>query len=382
MRSISRYMFRTTMGAFLITLVTLTVVMWFTQAIREFDLITTQRQTMFVFIGITGLLIPMLVMMIAPISLVLATAHVINKLSSDSEIIVMNAAGVSPWSLFRPFLAAGLVVAVLVAAIAVYISPWSLRELRDWITQVRADILTNIVQPGRFTTVGGNLTFHIADRKQNGLLLGIFLDDRRNPKEHMTYLAEQGEIVKNGTWTFLVLEKGSIQRVESEQPDPRIVKFDRYAFDLSQFGGGQSGGATYHGREKYISELIWPPKDAPQSGEDRGDLHDRIATPLYPIAFAILAYAFLGPPQTTRQSRTLSLLALIGVVALLRLVGFLSVILGSRMPGALAVQYVALFGAMAVGSWLIGRGQAIEPAAVVSKITTIIGERLSKATAS
>jgi lipopolysaccharide export system permease protein len=186
-------MFRTTMGAFLITLVTLTVVMWFTQAIREFDLITTQRQTMFVFIGITGLLIPMLVMMIAPISLVLATAHVINKLSSDSEIIVMNAAGVSPWSLFRPFLAAALVVAVLVAAIAVYISPWSLRELRDWITQVRADILTNIVQPGRFTTVGGNLTFHIADRKQNGLLLGSFLDDRRNPKEHMTYLAEQGE---------------------------------------------------------------------------------------------------------------------------------------------------------------------------------------------
>jgi lipopolysaccharide export system permease protein len=65
MGSIGRYMFRTTMGAFVITLVSLTVVMWFTQAIREFDLITSQRQTMFVFIGITGLLIPLLVMMIA-----------------------------------------------------------------------------------------------------------------------------------------------------------------------------------------------------------------------------------------------------------------------------------------------------------------------------
>jgi hypothetical protein len=75
-------------------------------------------------------------------------------------------------------------------------------------------------------------------------------------------------------------------------------------------------------------------------------------------------------------------LALIGVVALLRLVGFLSVILGSRMPSALAVQYVTLFGAIAVGSWLIARGQAIEPAAVVSKIATNIGERLSKATTS
>jgi len=375
------------MGAFLITLVTLTVVMWFTQAIREFDLITTQRQTMFVFIGITGLLIPMLVMMIAPISLVLATAHVINKLSSDSEIIVMNAAGVSPWPIVRPFRAAGLVVAMVVSPIRVYISPWSLRELRDWATQVRADILTNIVQPGRFTTVSGNLTFHIADRKPNGLLVGIFLDDRRDPKEHATYLAEQGEIVKNDTGSFLVLEKGSVQRLESGQRDPRIVTFDRYAFDLSKFGvGPQTGGVTYNTREKYIWELMWPPaNDAlflAQPGEYRSELHDRLATPLYPIAFVVLAYAFLGPPQTTRQSRTLSLLALVGVVALLRLVGFLSVIIGTHVPSALAAQYVALLGAIAAGSWQISRGQAIEPAAVVSKIATIIGERLAKATAS
>ena len=202
MGSIGRYMFRTTMGAFVITLVSLTVVMWFTQAIREFDLITSQRQTVFVFIGITGLLIPLLVMMIAPISLVLAVAHVLNKLSSDSEIIVMNAAGVSPWRLVSPFIAAALVVSLLVSVIAVYVSPLSLRELRDWATQVRADILTNIVQPGRFATVGGNLTFHIADRRPNGLLLGIFLDDRRDSNEHATYLAEQGEIVKHDQGSF------------------------------------------------------------------------------------------------------------------------------------------------------------------------------------
>jgi lipopolysaccharide export system permease protein len=388
MGSIGRYMFRTTMGAFVITLVSLTVVMWFTQAIREFDLITSQRQTLFVFIGITGLLIPLLVMMIAPISLVLATAHIINKLSSDSEIIVMNAAGVSPWPLVRPFLAAALVVSILVAVIAVYVSPWSLRELRDWATQVRADILTNIVQPGRFTTVSGNLTFHIADRRPNGLLVGIFLDDRRDPKEHATYLAEQGEIVKNETGSFLVLEKGSVQRLELGQRDPRIVTFDRYAFDLSKFGvGPQTGaGVTYNTREKYVWELLWPrANDAlfvAQPGEYRSELHDRFATPLYPFAFVILAYAFLGPPQTTRQSRTLSLLALTGAVALLRLIGFLSVIIGARVPSALAAQYVALIGAIVGGAWLISRGQAIEPAAVVSKIATIVSERLAKVTAS
>ena len=384
MGSIGRYMFRTTMGAFAITCISLTIVLWFTQAIREFDLITSQRQTIFVFIGITGLLIPLLVMIIAPISVVLASAHVLNKLSSDSEIIVMNAAGVSPWRLVGPFLAVAVVVSLMVAAIAAYISPLSLRELRDWATQVRADILTNIVQPGRFATVGGNLTFHIADRRPNGLLVGIFLDDRRDPKEHATYLAEQGEIVKSGTGSFLVLEKGSVQRLESGQRDPRIVTFDRYAFDLSKFTAGQQN-VIYNVREKYIWELLWPRREDPisaaQAGEYRSELHDRFAAPLYPLAFVVLAYAFLGPPQTTRQSRTLALLSLIGTVSLLRLTGFLSVIIGTYMPSALAVQYVALIGSIVAGLWQISRGQAIEPATALSKLATAVSERFAKATA-
>jgi lipopolysaccharide export system permease protein len=383
MGSIGRYMFRATMGAFLITLVSLTVVIWFTQAMRDFDLITSQRQTLLVFVGITGMIIPLLVMIIAPIALVMAAAHVLNKLSSDSEIIVMNAAGVSPWRLLRPFIAAAIVVSLLVAFIAAYVSPRALRELRDWSAQVRADILTNIVQPGRFTTVGGNLTFHIADRRSNGLLVGIFVDDRRDPNEHASYLAEQGEIVKNDNGSFLVLENGSIQRFEAGQRDPRIVTFDRYAFDLSQFTGSPQN-VVYTVREQYIWDMLWPRSDdalyASQPDQFRSELYDRLATPLYPLAFVILAYAFLGPPQTTRQSRTLALLGMIGMVALLRLTGFISVIVGVRVPSILAVQYVALLGAIAGGLWQIRRGRAVEPAAAVAKLATAISDRIARAT--
>jgi len=136
-----------------------------------------------------------------------------------------------------------------------------------------------------------------------------------------------------------------------------------------------------------VALLGWPgaaddPLLIAQAGEFRSEMHDRFATPLYPIAFVILAYAFLGPPQTTRQSRTLSLLGLIGAVSVLRLVGFLSVIVGVHNPSAIALQYVALGGSIAAGLWLISRGQAIEPAAAVSRIAAAIGERLAKATAS
>jgi lipopolysaccharide export system permease protein len=378
MGSIGRYIFRTTMVAFVLILVSLTVVLWFTQAMRDFDLITSQRQTLLVFVEITGLIIPLLVMMIAPIALLMAAAHVLNKLGSDSEIIVMNAAGVSPWRLLRPFLAAALVVSLLVSVIAAWGSPLSLRALREWAAQVRADILTNIVQPGRFTTLSGNLTFHIADRKPNGLLVGIFVDDRRDPHEHATYLAEEGEIVKNENGSFLVLAGGSIQRLEAGQRDP-------YAFDLSKFAGGPQS-VTYTAREKYLWELMWPRADdalyVVQPEQYRSELNDRLATPLYPLAFIIVAYAFLGPPQTTRQSRALAGLGMIGAVALLRLLGFVSIIIGVRLPAILAVQYVALFGAMIAGLVQISRGRAVEPAAGISRLAAAVTERVSRAIAS
>jgi hypothetical protein len=70
---------------------------------------------------------------------------------------------------------------------------------------------------------------------------------------------------------------------------------------------------------------------------------------------------------------------MIGVVALLRLIGFVSVIVGVRVPNALALQYFALFGAVTAGLWQISRGRAIEPAAAISRLATALGERLARA---
>src|SRR5499427_3176179 len=115
MGKIDRYVFRTSFGAFVLILVSLTAIIWVTQALRDIDLITGQGQTVLVFIGLTGLFIPLLVLVIAPVALMIAIAYTLNKLNTDSEIVVLNAAGMAPWRLFRPFLLVAIVVALLVA---------------------------------------------------------------------------------------------------------------------------------------------------------------------------------------------------------------------------------------------------------------------------
>ena len=118
-----------------------------------------------------------------------------------------------------------------------------------------------------------------------------------------------------------------------------------------------------------------------RSRQYRAELHDRLATPLYPLAFVIVAFAFLGPPQTTRQSRTLAFLGMVGAVSLLRLIGFVSVIVGVHVPGMLAVQYRRAFGAIARRPVAdLARAGRRAGRRRCRKIATAIGERIARAT--
>src|SRR5262245_41464789 len=383
MGSVGRYIFRTTFGAFLVVLVSVTTLMWITQALRSIDLMTNQGQTILVFIGITGLIIPLLILLIAPIALMIAVAHVLNKLGNDSELIVMNAAGMPPWRIFRPFLAVGIVVALIVAAISMYLSPKCLRELRRWATEVRTEVVTNNVQPGRFMDIEG-LTLHIRTRAPNGQLLGVVVDDRRDPKERVTILAEKGDILTNERGTYLLLENGSAHRQVAGQRDPDFFAFREHAFDLSTLTPAVSQiNSTV--QERFPWELWAPPADDPlfkeQPGAFRAELHNRITAPFYALVFLVITFAYLGAPRTTRQSRAMSFAGAILMVALVRTLGFVASVGAAQRPFMLAIPYVLLASTFALGMCAISRGGILEPPAFVNNMVTAIIEGVMRRTA-
>ncbi|MGE5156946.1 MAG: LPS export ABC transporter permease LptF [Gemmatimonas sp.] len=363
MGSIDKYIFRTTLASFALVLVSLTGVIWITQALRGIDLMTSQGQTILTFLGVTSLVIPALVLIIAPIALMIAISHTLNKLATDSEIIVMNAAGFSPFRLFRPFLYATCVVALLVAFIAAYLAPDGMRRLKQWDADITADVLTNILQPGRFAQLDQNLTIRIRERQPGGLLKGIFIDDRRDPKERATIIADHGTVVKNGDGSFLVLEDGNLQRFEAGKRDPALVAFGRYAFDMSKFS--KAHDVTLGIRERYLWELLDPAPDDPVykqiPGQFRAELHDRFLAPIYPFAFAALTFAFLGAPRTTRQSRNFSIGGSIVTVFGIRMAGFACSVMAVKSPLAPVVQYLMLFATIGLSIWIIIGGIVLEP---------------------
>jgi lipopolysaccharide export system permease protein len=241
------------------------------------------------------------------------------------------------------------------------------------------------VQPGRFTKIEDKLTLHIRERRPNGQLLGIIIDDQRNPKERVTILAEQGDTVKNSRGWFLVLENGSVHRHETGQRDPTVVLFDSYAFDLSSLTSGPPQTLKYSVRERYLWELIDPSRTdsvfVDQPDQVRAELHDRITAPLYPLAFVVMTYAYLGAPRTTRQNRTMSLMGAISMASLLRGIGFAGMIAGVHTPAVLLLPYLALAATFALGYFAISRGLIIEPPPFIANALTAIMERITQRTA-
>jgi len=370
MGSIDKYIFRTTLASFALVLVSLTGVIWITQALRGIDLMTSQGQTIRTFLGITSLVIPALVLIIAPIALMIAISHTLNKLATDSEIIVMNAAGFSPLRLFRPFLYATIVVAIMVAFIATYLAPDGMRRIKQWDAEITADVLTNILQPGRFAQLDQNLTIRIRERQPGGVLVGIFVDDRRNPAERISIIADHGTVLKSGNGSFLVLEDGNLERFEAGKRDPALVAFGRYAFDMSKFSN-MGRDVALGIRERYLWELVWPAPDDPIykqiPGQFRAEMHDRFMAPIYPFAFAALTFAFLGAPRTTRQSRNFSISSSILAVFGLRIAGFACSVMAVKSPTAPLVQYLMLATAICASMWIIVGGIVIEPPAALTE---------------
>ena len=355
MKIVERYIFRIAFTAFLTTLLVLTGIIWVTQALREVDLMIGKGQTILIFLSLTVLTIPSLIMILAPVALMIAVLFTLNRLKNDSELIVMGAAGASPARLLRPFMLLVAIVMVLVGLLSLWLMPASFRNIRELVTKIRTDVLTRIIREGQFITLEQGFIFHYRERGPGGSLRGIFIQDRREAGKVNTYISESGATIEEGGNSYLVLDKGIIQRQSQGERAPAMVQFEKYALDLAQFGS-EGPQAPLKPRERLTSDLFKP--DAKETytknnlGRIKAELHDRISAPLYALAFGLIGFAALGLPRTTRQGRGMAVLAAVGAAAAMRICGFAAIAVTGRSPSSAFLVYlviaIALTGALVV----------------------------------
>ena len=394
MKLIERYIFMRAATAFLMTVTVLTAIVWLTQALRDMDLVTAKGQTILIFISMTSLVLPTLVMTIAPFAVLIAVAVTLNNLNADSELVVINATSAPPWVVVKPIVILGMVATLMGGYLSLYAAPEALGSLRGFITQVRADLVANIVKEGIFSEIEDGMTFHIQKREPNGIMRGLFLSDERDPQKHIVYSSEFAQIIETNAGTFLSMENGTIQQQQTKatksgeldetNPDfasVNIISFDSYAIDLSKFTGvDDSQPKFFKPRELTTGALLHPEKDDPtisrQSGVARSELHDRFTNPLYNLVFATIVAAFLAQVRTTRERRGSAILVAIVLVSGLRLAGFGLTSLSIQTSLAVPFMYALPILSILIGLWIVLSGRRLTAMDNLIRIMELFNDRI------
>lgn len=359
MRIFSRYVFRQAAGSFTLILASLTGIVWIALALRQFNVVTSQGQDTWMLVKMTSLAVPNLMAIIAPFSFLIAALHTLNRLNTDSELIVLSAAGSKVWTVARPLILLALLVSIFLAFVGHLAQPWSMRLLSDYLVQVRSDLLTQVIQPGRFSSPEPDLMFHIRDRSADGELLGLVMHDTRDKSQSQSYLAEHGTIVKQDGTAYLVMSTGHIIRRTDADAPPQIVAFDKYVVDLDRFESQDDGSGEKKPRERYWDELVHPSADSKifknSPGQFRAEIHERLVGPLYPIAFVFLIVAFVGQARSTRSSRMQSLVLTFLFAATCRMAGLALNSAVTRDASMLVALYGVPIGAIVLSLIIIKR---------------------------
>lgn len=342
---ITRYILVQATGPVILAALALTGIIWLTQALRLLDVIIGQGQSAGTYFWLTLLSVPSVLSLVLPIALFIGVLYALHRLFSDSELVVMFAAGVSRWHVAKAFLYLTGAVSFLILTINLFIAPAGLREVKQQLYEIRANFAGSLIQEGAFNNPMAGLTVYVRSKNFDGTIEGILVHDNREPLQPVTYMAETGNLVFANTGPRLIMYNGNIQRANKTGGETAIslLYFDKYTYDLSQFASGPEE-KYYEGRERYLNDLLWPEPDDIYAANFRtrllAEAHDRLAGILYPFMFAFVALASLIAAEFNRRGYALRL-TISGVIALgARLVSLMFFNITITYPSAALLMYL------------------------------------------
>lgn len=355
-----RYIMKLLLWPLLLITFSLTCIIWLTQALRFIDFIINRGLSVLDFVNITLLLVPSLLTIIVPVALFISVIFCYNKLVADSELVVMESSGLSPWQLARPAILIGIAGMLISFALALYVMPAANRQFKDMQDFLRNNYTSVLLQEEVFNHPAPGLTVFIRTRNDDGVLKGILVQDNRVPGQSVTMMADEGRMTQTARGPRFLLKRGMRQ----EMREGRIswLDFDSYNLDLS-FYTQQAERRVRDPRERYLRELFTPelglsPEQYPRF---MAEAHQRLTWPLYTLALAMLAAAVLLRSEFNRRGRWKRIVMLCVVSLMAVLVSFALANLTARIPMLAVLMYGNACLVLITAGWLLLRPPAMTP---------------------
>jgi len=291
MSELNRYLFKQLLGPFGFFLLVFAGVLWLTQSLRLFE------------------------------ATFAASLYTLNKLYTESELVVMLMSGRSPWALAQALLAFGIFAMIALFVFTLYLIPISRTQLEDRLLEVRTELTNSLIAEGRFNHPTRGVTTFIRDTNNNGEMAGIFLHDARTPESPVTYSANRAVLVKDGRDVQIVMFDGVMQQLSIASEGFSTITFERFAFDLSEFVP-TNGQRSRRPSEYFLWEALNPTPEALGNRWRKGQFyaiaHEKIATPLLTLVLPLVALGSILAGSFRRGGFSLRMTMGVGLLILLQ----------------------------------------------------------------
>ena len=315
---VNTYLAKQLLLAFMVVVISLTCVVWLSQSLRFIDLIVNRGLPLPTFIYLTILLLPTWLSIVMPIAIFASSLYIYNRMLVDREIIVLVAAGLSPWRLSSPVVLVSLIVTFLCYSMTLYFIPVSYQAFKELQFKIRHNYTDILLREGTFNAVGKDITVYIRERNLKGELSGIIINDERNSLESITVMAESGALSVTEKGPQVFMRNGNRQSRNTKTGQVGLLYFDSYTVDLSGLNS-MSQRAWKDQNEYFVHELLNPRNEAENSKRYKkfiAEAHYRITSPLLAIVLPILGLAVLLKGEFSRRGQTLRICSAVIVAGL------------------------------------------------------------------
>jgi len=338
--SLDRYILRQCFGVMIFVTAALSAAIWLAQSLRLIDLIVNRGLSIEVFLYLALLILPRFLDIVLPIGVFIAVLFVFNRLTTESELVVMRSAGLSHTALAKPVLMLAGIAFLALMSLSIYFLPESNRAFKDLQFEIRNRFVSSLLQEGTFTTIADKLTIYIRARDDRGELIGLLINDDREPQRPVTLLAERGAFADTPAGARILMVNGNRQQFDTETRKLSLLTFDRYTLDLASLHDAPVIRFR-EAQERFLGELFFPPPDT-EPDLRLGFLveaHQRILIPLSVFSFALIPLVCLLPGEFDRRGQLKRALLAILIAFLSELLGIGANDLASRSAGAIPLMY-------------------------------------------
>ncbi len=363
---VDRYVLKNVLIATVFVTLVLAALILLTQSLRFLELVINSGASGLSFWILTFLTLPKFLEIILPLGLMASVLFIYNRLTMDSELIVLRALGFSPLRLARPALLLALVTGFFLFLIMGWIAPLTNGTQQKLRVQIKAEMSSLLFREGVFNQVGKGLMVYLRDRGRNGELRGLLIYDSRDPdKAPSTIIANRGLMVASDDGQQVLVYEGSRQDYDKAGKVLKRLEFDQYTIDLPTPGPVRQ--RWQEPEERTLGKLLNPDlKDATDRSHRKDftlEIHKRLLTPFLVPGFTVIALCALLLGPLDRRGQTRRIIFAVGIVVLVQALFMGAYNLGKQSNAGLPLMYFITLAPLLGGLGLLARasGSARDP---------------------